>query len=95
MSLINAIGNLRRLCHQHRVRPENIKITIEFLDPEDARNAEYTLRSSDIWKILSYDQLDNICRGADFSFMGFKMQTKVTSAYEKNRAGCDCPFCRR
>lgn len=89
--MLNIINELRRLCLKNNVRPEMVKITIEFLDSKDAYYAEATLLHN-VGLTTTFEQVRNIVDGKEFSIMGFKAQTKVRE--EEYLANCMCPVCQ-
>lgn len=92
-SMITIIGNIRHLCLNNRITPENIKITIEFLEPCDMHNAEIALRMASIQSYWSDPRMiDSICSGNDFTFMGFKFAVK-NAFREPSMRYCLCPHC--
>lgn len=93
MGMYELIGRLRNLLHEHRVRPDKIKITIEFLDPKDQSVAEFALKSKlHTSLIYDYRMIEGICSGKEFTAMGIKMQVK---GFEyATQLACGCMACR-
>jgi hypothetical protein len=89
MGFLEIVSNLRRLCLCHHVRPDKVKITIEFLDPSDQYNAETALLSSNNGiMIFSHNMAEIVTQGREFTLMGFRAQVKKFS-----HPDCDCPIC--
>lgn len=103
--MIEIFARLRRLLMKHQIVPSNVKITIEFLDPETQARAEFAFRSAgyaDTMQIMSPNDMMGVVNGNPFQVMGINFQVKrfeypIRPPIYRKPEDCDCPgpYCQR
>lgn len=90
--MMDILYRLRRFLMVHQLVAGNIKITVEFTNPETQTRAEYLLRMQAMKMPVVMDprMIDALCEERPVTFMGITFQVKRYLTAYRN---CICPEC--